>query len=66
MKIQAECCYIGPRSGKGCEKRAKWFLIQGYSPTDFTHACTQHVGYLLVDEPFNHIFPIESEVCLEE
>jgi len=55
------CCYIDPESGEGCEAKAELVIVQGYAPLDFTDACPLHVEDLFVDEPFNHVYPLETE-----
>ncbi len=59
-QLVAECCFIDPKTKVGCEEEAEWMIVTGHSPDDQTDSCTAHVGYLLVDKPFNHIFPLKG------
>lgn len=56
------CCYIEPEMKLGCLNNAEWIIVQGCAPLDYTEACTEHVGELLVDEPFNHAYPLEMDL----
>lgn len=47
------CCYIG------CEKEAEWQLTDGNGVDDYTHACTDHVGFLLQDRETT-VSPLKS------
>jgi len=57
LKEYDPCCYIS-QEGKSCGREAKWFIVYGSAPTDFTFACTKHLGYLLGDEPYFQVWPI--------
>ena len=52
------CCYIDPESGKGCQADAELLIVSGYSPDDQIDACPLHVEDLMVDGPFNYVFPL--------
>lgn len=59
-QLFAGCCYIDPETKKGCESEAEWMIVTGHSPDDQVDSCTAHVGYLLVDKPFIHVFLLKG------
>lgn len=52
------CCYIDPESKGQCLADAELLIVSGYSPDDYTHACPLHVEDLMVDGPFNYVYPL--------
>ena len=54
MSKKPWCCVIG------CEADAEWDIYgETYSLDDYTQACTEHVGEMLLDG-WNHIEPVEA------
>lgn len=52
---------LNPCCAVGCDREAEWTICAEKNWTDFTHACTAHVGVLLGDAPVHHIWRIEAE-----
>jgi hypothetical protein len=52
VKADHPCCH------PECRKQAKWVIVYGRAPLDYTEACTKHVGELLCDAKEQSIYPI--------
>lgn len=52
VKVDHLCCHLR------CRKKAKWVIVYGARPLDYTEACTKHVGELLCDAKEQSIYPI--------
>jgi hypothetical protein len=48
------CCSLG------CSQPAKWEIRWGIHPHDYTHACSEHLGYLLPDAPRYSVVPLTN------
>lgn len=72
MAEKAYCCYIESLSEEhdgltlsdellrelSCWEDAEWEICYGPTPDDYTHACSNHAGWLLVEGRENRVFPI--------
>lgn len=56
MSLERFCCHLACGPGHPAE----WMIVSGASPDDYTEACTQHVGELLVDAPEQRIYRISA------
>lgn len=48
--LQPKCCKLE------CGADAKWQIVTGASPDDYTESCTAHVGDLLTDAPAHSVY----------
>lgn len=57
---EAHCCCIPDQENldEGCPAPAKWIIVHGDLPDEYTHSCTEHIGELLTDAPEHRIYPL--------
>lgn len=57
MAEEAECCFVVGDNGEGCGRTPAWSINYGPRPDDYTDACDEHVGELLVEGVINTVYP---------
>jgi hypothetical protein len=61
------CCYADPvEPAVACAASADWEVHHGLGPEDCTHACSEHLGFMLTDAEEHRVYRLDESAPLQE